>query len=216
MDHDTVTATNGPEPETIQPLTLDEYLALPEDRGTRYELHQGRLVRMPVAGGSHDYIAFRLVLKLGAYVEARGLGAVTLSQAGYDVSEPGELTTVYIPDLAFVRAERVPAQASPEWSRPWKLAPDLVIEVVSPSQFHPETEQRAREWITRGARMVWVIWPAARSVDVWLPVPDAGSIVPSRDETVGVTGQLDGRDVIAGFACPVAELFKGVRADAGE
>lgn len=140
MNQDTVTETNGPLPDATKSLTMDEYLALPEQRGARYELHRGKLVRMPVAGGSHDYIAYRLVLKLGAFVEANGLGAVTLSQAGYDVSFPGEPPTVYIPDLAFVRAERVPPQGSPEWLRPWALAPDLAVEVVSPSQHHPEMD----------------------------------------------------------------------------
>lgn len=61
--------------------------------------------------------------------------------------------------------------------------------------------------------MVWVIWPAAKEVDVWVPDADVGSPNPIRLETIGNTGTLTGRDVIPGFVCPVAELFRGVRTD---
>lgn len=164
-----------------------------------------------MAGGGHDYVAYRLVMALGRYVEEHDLGAITLSQAGYDVTQPGEPATVLIPDLAFVRKERVPAPDSPEWSRFWPLAPDLSVEVVSPSQHRPEMEARARDWIARGVRMVWLVWPASRTVDVWVQSPGTGGPSAVRKATLTETDVLDGPHVIPGFNSPVAEIFKGLR-----
>jgi Uma2 family endonuclease len=164
-----------------------------------------------VAGGGHDYIAYRLVLALGPYVEDHNLGAITLSQAGYDVTRPGEAETVRIPDLAFVRKERVPAEDSPEWSRFWPLAPDLVVEVVSPSQHRPEMQQRARGWIERGTQLVWVVWPAAKTVDAGARAQGDSGPVATLRATLTEADQLDGLHVIPGFVSPVAQIFKGLR-----
>ena len=208
MDPPITVPGGGTTPRTEAPMTADELLALHEQAGQRAELHQGRLVRMPVAGGSHDVFAARLVALLSAHVYARNLGEITLSQAGYDVTLPSEAPTVYIPDLAFVRAERVPAPDSAEWSRHWKFAPDLVVEVVSPSQHHPEMDARAREWITRGARLVWMLWPNARSVEVWRPIAGAAPPTGQRIAIRGIGDELDGADVLPGFTCAVAQLFR--------
>lgn len=180
-------------------------LARPHGREWRYELVRGRLVKSPVAGGSHDYVLYRLLLRLGAFVEAHHLGAITLSQAGYDLTKPGEPPLALIPDLAFVQTHRVPTEETPEWTLPWKLAPDLVAEVSAPGQSQHEMGERARVWLGRGVQLVWVIWPAFKTVEVWRP----GLGRPWK--TLGVHETLEGRDVVPGFTCPVAHLFQGVR-----
>lgn len=177
-------------------------LAHPEGGKWRYELMKGHLVRNPIAGGGHDCLVYRLTIVLGAFVEAHTLGVITLSQAGYEVALPDEQNTVWVPDLAFVQAARVPAEDSPAWTRPWNIAPDLVVEVVAPGHGHQEVDQRAYGWLERGVRLVWIIWPLSKTVDVWLPTSDRPVT------TLGVGETLDGLDVVPGFTCPLAHLFR--------
>jgi Uma2 family endonuclease len=73
--------------------------------------------------------------------------------------------------------------------------------VVSPSQFQPEMAAKAREWLARGCRLVWVVWPDRQAVDEWLP----GDQEPHR--TLRPGDNLDGGDVMPGFRYPVAKLF---------
>jgi Uma2 family endonuclease len=76
----------------------------------------------------------------------------------------------------------------------------LAVELVSPSQFRPEMSAKAWQWLQRGARLVWVVWPARRQLDVWTP----GQDVPL---TLSAADSLDGRDVVPGFTCALADLF---------
>ena len=101
-------------------------------------------------------------------------------------------------DVAFLRAERVP----PEGAEDAYIAgaPDLVVEIASPSQFRPEMGAKAWLWLQRGARLAWVVWPTRRQVDVW---------VPGRDEprTLILGDALDGADVLPGFSYTLTDLF---------
>lgn len=163
-----------------------------------------------MAGRAHDVIIHRLDLLLGAYIDEHDLGQVTLSQGGYDLTRPEDRgPVVWIPDFAFVRQDRAPAEDSEEWSRPWKLAPDLVVEVVSPSLYHPEMDQRARDWLSRGVRLVWIIWRDTHTVDVWQQ--SAGT--DGQQRTLAESDSLDGLDVVAGFSCAVARIVRRVRAE---
>jgi Uma2 family endonuclease len=79
-----------------------------------------------------------------------------------------------------------------------RLAPDLVAEVVSPGQARSRMDVKARLYIASGVRLVWVVWPEARTVDVWR---EAGTTSLSEGDT------LDGGDVLPGLAIPVRDLF---------
>ena len=154
-------------PGAPQPMTLDDLLAQPEDAQWQYELVEGRLVRMPASGGEASAIAARLLIALGIFVEPRGLGTLTGADGEYDLtvlSTAGE--TALAPDLAFVRAERVPARDSAEYQRAWRVAPDLVVEVVSPNQRRPEMFAKAQRYLAAGVRLMWLVRPTYRQVDV--------------------------------------------------
>jgi Uma2 family endonuclease len=83
-----------------------------------------------------------------------------------------------------------------------RVVPDLVVETASPSQSRDGLAAKARAWLQAGVRLVWVVWPKQRVVDVWLP----GDEQPHA--TLGVDGTLDGGDVVPGFSYPVAALFR--------
>jgi Uma2 family endonuclease len=184
------------------PMTVDELLALPDD-GWMYELVDGRLVRRPGSGGEASKISLRLAAALLAFVDAHTLGSVTGADGTYDLTQPGDTEeTALAPDIAFVRADREPARTSPEYAKAWRLAPDLVVEVASPSQYRPELAAKAQRYLEAGVRLVWVVWPARKQVDVWRP--GAGQ-QPSA--TLGEGDALDGEGVLPGFSHPLARLF---------
>jgi Uma2 family endonuclease len=102
----------------IGPMTVDELLALPDD-GWMYELVEGRLVRMPPTGGGHGGVASELCAALRNWVKPRGLGRVLAAETGFQLGAG----TVLAPDVAYVRAERLPARDSASWesSGHWRL-----------------------------------------------------------------------------------------------
>ena len=187
-------------PESPTGLTATELSRLPDDaRG--YELVEGRLVRMTPTGTGHAADASTLDHALSVFVRERRLGRVISSEAGFLVSQLGEPDTVLAPDVAFVRADRVPPRDSPEWNGYWRLAPDLVVEISSASQGRSELAAKARLWLRAGTRLVWVVWPMSRQIDVWRPGADAPVA------TLGVADSLDGLDVLPEFQYSIASLF---------
>lgn len=191
-------------PDVDHPMTADELLTLPEDDGWRYELVAGRLVRMPPTGVEHDDVGAGLQHELFAFVVARRLGRVTLSDVGFRLDRAGEKHIVLAPDIAFVSAERLaqlPPRGTPERKKFFPFAPDLAVEVASPDQYRPEMAQKARLYLAAGTRLLWLVWPGSRQVDIWRP----GNDQPVTTLTVGNT--LDGEEVVPGFTFPVARLF---------
>jgi Uma2 family endonuclease len=188
-------------------MTVDDLLALPDDSRWQYELVEGRLVRMPGSGGEASNIAGDLLGELRAFVKPRGLGRVTGADGTYNLTQPGDpADTGLVPDVAFVQASRVPPRTSPDYAKAWPLAPDLVVEVVSPSQFRTEMKDKAERYIKAGVRLVWVVWPKRQQVDVWRPdAAGVARIVTTLKASTGDT--LDGLDVLPGFTYPLADLF---------
>ena len=181
-------------------MTVDDLRSLPDDDGWTYELVEGVLIRMPMSGFEASNIGYRLGGRLSVYVEDHGLGAVTGEQGGYRLDPAHPRTTELAPDVAFVRADRLPPRASPEYSKALRLAPDLAVEVASEYQYQPGMDEKARRYLSFGTHLVWVIWPRYQKVDVWR----SGDTTPS---TLTVTDTLDGEDVVPGFSYLVAGLF---------
>ncbi|MGZ3716347.1 MAG: Uma2 family endonuclease [Ktedonobacterales bacterium] len=183
-------------------MTIDQLLALPDDERWVYEVVEGRLVRMPASGGEASHIALRLAIALGAFVHTRHLGRVTGADGEYDLTQPGDTyETALAPDIAYVRAEHIPPRKSPEYRRAWRVAPDIVAEVASPSQYRPELATKTQRYLAAGVLLVWVIWPKVEQVDVWRP----GSVQPT--QTLTIDDALDGPGVLPGFTYPLADLF---------
>jgi Uma2 family endonuclease len=124
------------------------------------------------------------------------MGEVYPQESGFLVSEAGEPDTVLAPDLAFVRAEKVPRPAVDGYPR---IAPDVVAEVISPSQTLAQLRQKAETWLACGVRQVWILVPGTRTVEIW-----SASRPPI---TLGESDTVSGEDALAGFTVPVAELF---------
>jgi Uma2 family endonuclease len=200
-------ATTQPKPYTItiEPgrlLTLDEYAEMPDEPGWHTELTDGRVVRMPnVQDPAHGWIIDNLSFRLSPYVREHHLGRLTYSQEGYDISAPNaEGQTGWAPDLAFVARERLPLMREARTRKEYpRLAPDLAVEVISPSEGKSYVDEKITRWLAAGVRLLWIIRPNRETVEVWQ--------ADEPMQLLGVRDRLDGLEVVPGFSLPVADLF---------
>jgi Uma2 family endonuclease len=116
-------------------------------------------------------------------------------EAGYVLGRDPD--TVRGPDVSYVRADRIPASGIPEGF--WTLAPDLAVEIVSPSETADEVREKVRDFLAAGTPLVWTIYP--RTSEVVVHTADGLA------RTYGGTDVLEYARVLPGFACTVAELF---------
>ncbi|HEY3109388.1 MAG TPA: Uma2 family endonuclease [Chloroflexota bacterium] len=179
--------------ETKTPVTADELFCMPED-GWRYELRAGELLQMVPPGYQHGRFSSRLNVALGAYVLAQDLGDVVI-EVGFRLSRDPD--TVRAPDIAFVSRARIPAGELP--IAYWEGAPDLAVEMISPSESAEDIREKIDEYIRAGARLVWILFPRLRSAEVWRA---DGSWLK-----VGPEAALSGEDVVPGFSIPLAQIF---------
>lgn len=179
-------------------LSLEEYQRLPEEDAHRTELVRGRVVREPRPGARHGLVTAELILRIGMYARERGLGRV-VTETGFLLSV--DPPTVRGPDVAFIAADRLPAEL--DFPGFWTVAPDLAIEVVSPSNAAGDIQAKVLEYLDAGTRMVWVVDPGSRSVATYR----------SREEIRIRTGDetLEGNDVLPGFRLKVFEIFPAAR-----
>lgn len=139
-------------------LTADEllYVRIPNKR---FELVKGVLVVREPPGGRHGRIAMNVALQLANHVRTHDLGVVYAAETGFTLAHNPD--TVRAPDVAFVRRERLP---TPEPVGYPDLAPDLVVEVLSPRDRPGEVMARIADWLSAGARLIWVVDPDRRVV----------------------------------------------------
>lgn len=176
-------------------VTAAEFLALPDDEW-RYELVEGRLVRMAPTGDRHNRASGRLFGAVYGFVTPRALGEVYPQESGFLVSKAGDPDTVLAPDLAFVGTEKVPRPSVQGFPR---IAPDVVAEVLSTSQTLSQLRHKAETWLACGVRHVWILAPETRTIEVWRAArPPA---------TLGESETLVGEGALAGFTVAVADLF---------
>ena len=180
-------------------VTAEELFASGD--GGPVELIKGNLVMMSPAGGKHGKVANWIAHLLTGHSAAADLGEVTAAETGFLIGRSPD--TVRAPDVGFVAASRVPPDGPPDSY--WPFAPDLAVEVVSPSDRWTEIEAKARMWLEAGTRLVWVVDPHTRSVHVYRQTCDALRLVEN--------DQLSGEDILPGFEVRVSQLFgKPVRA----
>jgi Uma2 family endonuclease len=174
-------------------VTAEELFEYPDSK--HYELVRGvpRVSEPP--GGVHGRIAGRIMARLGDYVDRLGLGTVMV-EAGYVLQRAPD--TVRGPDVSFVSVARLAPDLIPEQFFPG--APDLAVEVLSPSSRWSEVEEEIADYFAAGARLVWVVDPGERRAIVRYP--------DRPPNIVGAGESLDGEEVVPGFTLALAELFK--------
>ncbi|HKO58336.1 MAG TPA: Uma2 family endonuclease [Thermoanaerobaculia bacterium] len=169
-------------------MTADELLRIPDD-GYRYELVRGELKRMSPAKGEHGIITGRIHAWLGAWILTRKLGQVTSSDTGFLLSSNPD--SVRCPDVAFIRADRVPQDLNA-----FVVPPDLAIEVISPTDRYSDVEEKKDEYLTAGVLAVVIVDPRRKTVTIHRPTG-----VEEVQETLVL------EDVVPGWTLPLADIF---------
>lgn len=180
-------------------LTADDLLRL-HSEGVYGELIRGVLQETMPPGERHGAIMAEITALLVVFVKRFRLGRVTTGDVGVWIERDPD--TVRGPDIAFFSTERI--QAGPPLPGYSVAIPDLVVEIVSPNDKSHEIYDKARMWLSHGVRLVWVVKPETRTVEVH----QSGSGV----EVIGDSGELDGCDVLPGFTCALTEIFPSEQA----
>ena len=183
----------APTTETQKIITADDLLAM-SSKG-RYELTEGRLIEMSPPGSEHGLIVFSVSLVIGNYVKQKKLGKVFAAETGFRLSRKPD--TVRAPDVAFVSSARLPKPLPKGYM---DLAPDLVVEVVSPSDDADDMQLKIKEWLDAGARMVCYVYPSSRQVVIYRSLRDVRVLTDA--------DTLLGDDILPDFSLPVNEIFE--------
>lgn len=178
-----------------QVLTADDLEAMGAE-GERYEIIRGVLREIDGMGLRHGSDGGRLHGFLWMFVWEHGLGEIFTSDTRFEL--PGNPPPTLAPDISFVRADRLPAGDIPAGIG--RLAPDLVVEIASPSNTEADILEKISAYLTGGVRLVWLVRPERRTVTVFRP--DAPEVILGEGET------LDGGDVLPGFNLRVADIFR--------
>ena len=144
--------------------TADQLFAMPADN-KQYELVDGVLKMMSPAGSEHGKIAGRIFARLAVHVEQNDLGETYAAETGFLISSNPD--TVRAPDAAFVSNQRL---ASVEPTKSYlPLAPELVVEVISPNDRFSEVEAKASQWLAAGTKLVLVADPENLTLKTYAP-----------------------------------------------
>lgn len=180
-------------PESVQEIpphstmTMEEFL---DNDLEGYEYVKGELVLMAAAAIVHGEIGSNLHFLLSAHVRENELGRLYILETTFQLGD-----RVVKPDIAFVSVERL----SNEKFKGFPDAPDLAVEVVSPTDKQYDVTDKVLAYLQAGTRLVWVIEPVMKTVMVYRSETDFTLL--NYEDT------LSGEDVVQGFSCPVAELF---------
>ena len=175
-------------------LTASDLMRL-HSEGIRGELIGGVLHQTVAAGMEHGQIVVNLAILVGNVVLPGRLGHLFCSDAGVQLEFGPH--TVREPDLGFISAARLPLDAQvPGYA---EIVPDLVVEIVSPSDRPVAVHDKAQMWLRYGVRLVWVVNPETRTI---ITMPADGP-----DRTLYEDDTLDGGAVIPNFSCPVRDVF---------
>jgi Uma2 family endonuclease len=181
-------------PAEKERLTGEDLLAM-GDRGP-CELVDGKLVQMVPTGGQHARIESALGLELGLWARERKNGWVMVGEVGiYTRRDPDRVRGA---DIAFVSQERAP-EGPPRGFL--EVAPELVVEIVSPGDRWQEVQQKLEEYFEAGVGQVWMVAPDSREVLIY---DSAEQIRRLTEEDV-----LKGEGILEGFELRIGDLFVG-------
>jgi Uma2 family endonuclease len=183
--------------QTIErPMTLEEFDALPESNRP-IQLIDGNLIVAPSAGRLHQRLLLAIGSALYTFLQGRPeLGEVY--QAPFDVQFPG--VNVFQPDVMFFARAHLYRLTDKRALG----APDLVVEILSPSTARYDTGKKREVYARFGVTELWIVDPPHRSVTVYLLDQD-----PDRPLRVLTSNDALRTDLLPGFALPLSRVFAG-------
>ena len=151
---------------------------------------------MSPSGWKHGEVVSELHILLGRHIKDNDLGRLFGAETGFLIASDPD--TVRAPDIAFIAKENLP-NSDPSDAF-WPGAPDLAVEVLSPSDRTGEVDEKIQDWLTAGVRLVWIVDPKLCTVTAYRSATDV--------TTHTATDQLEGGRIVPGFLCQIAEIFR--------
>ncbi len=181
--------------------TLADLRAMPDD-GIRRELHHGELIEMNSPAFKHMLLASQIFGLLFIYIRAHDLGNVG-AEGGYLMhTDPDSgKQTVLIPDVSFVSKARKPKNLDDLFMG----APDLAVEIISPSETYMMIRAKLRDYFAYGTRMVWLVYSDTQSIEVFTSFENVA--------IAGLDGIISGGEVLPGFTLSVQDIFAVLKID---
>lgn len=173
--------------------TIDDLLALPDD-GKRYELHNGEIVEVGTSSSKHTVLGAWIAFMLISFVKAHKLGGLVTGADG--TYELNALNTK-VPDAAYISKEK--SAILPRGTVFFPSAPDLAVEIKSPSNSVNEMRDLALPYLSNGTRLVWAIDPDEKKVQVYR--------TGAQPFEISGDGELEGYDVLPGLNLRLVEMF---------
>lgn len=176
-------------------MTAEELAEMGPDEGIS-ELIRGELVRMPPPGFEHAAIVACLTELLRAHARRHRLGVV-LGNGGFKIERDPD--TVLASDVAFISHARIGESSAPRVGYP-NIAPELVVEVVSPSDLAENVDRKISIYLKSGVQMVVAVWPRDHKLTVMFP--DRAQIALFEGDDLNL------EKVISGLSIPVKDIFE--------
>ena len=174
-------------------MTAEELLVL-QLPNMRSELINGRMRVRESASLDHGRMALAIGAHLYVWVAAHGGGVTVGAETGFTLRRNPD--TVRAPDAAFISSARLPRGDVKGYA---ELTPDLIVEVLSPSDRAGEVRAKVADWLSAGARLVWVIDAERARADVYR--------ADGTSDRIAVSGALAGEDILPGLTLPLRPLF---------
>ena len=175
-------------------LTAEDLLLL-HGKGVKGELIDGVLKEKVSAGAEDSFIGIRLGGELDRHARRHHLGRVGGTDGGVLIRRNPD--NVREPDVFFVSVERLPLDVRVQGYL--EVVPELVVEIVSPSDSNQDVSEKIAMWLDLGVSMALEVRPATRSILVRRP--GLPPVTLSGDDA------LDGGDILPGFTLPLSEIF---------
>ncbi len=162
------------------------------DADKQIEIVDGEVEIKEMAVARHGGISARIITKIGIYLENNPIGNLYTADTLFAIGKNDRM-----PDVSFVSAKRIPENGEPEGQ--WEIAPDLAIEVISPTDVYAKILKKIREYLDAGVAQVWLVEPEFQTVAVYKS--------PMKSETFNAEDRLVCEEILPNFSLPVKEIF---------
>ena len=183
-------------------LTYEAYLALPEIK-QRYEIVDGVLIMPPAPTPDHQWIMMEVAVRLRGFVSERRAGVVLT--APVDLLIHREPLRTRQPDILYLSAERTGVKGRDELRKLQylEMVPDLVVEVLSPSNTRRDIEDKLVDYRTIGIKECWLVSPEAETIEVLVLASESAAT----EAIFGVDSSLSS-EALSGFSMDIGEIFR--------
>jgi Uma2 family endonuclease len=174
-------------------LTADEFQLMPDEEAVRTELDEGQVIGRPLLGFDNACLISEIGYFLYGHVKPNRLGKIYGTNTGFQLTDD----TVRAPDLSFVRASRRDSIRSKGFA---KGAPDLAVEIISPSDSIRQLMRKVKQYFAAGTHTVWIVYPDEQEVQV---LEATGT-----DRWLKGDDPIEAPELLPGFSVPISQFFE--------